>query len=212
MTTSPICSNIAPVEGTADYSKWYLLIAAVAAFAALVSGAATIALARLTGRLTKATETYANLVREELDLLRAQLEAPLLFDVQLSYPTCYARCRHFGSSNSLPIQIKRVELQLEATERLGSPLAKDEHIFEDYLKPGKSWTKQVGQTVASKANLLPSPGFWAGLVGVAPKQQKAGILTARLEFLRAGESAEIVREYEVWTHWLSMPRLRLLSH
>lgn len=196
------------MQDSADYAKLYLLIAAVAAGAALISAAATVALAKLTRRLTRATETYANLVREELDLLRAQLESPLLFDVLLSYPYCLVRCRHFGSSNSLPVQIRRVELQLESLENPGTLLAKGDYPFEDYLKPGKVWSKQMGEQVVRAVNRLPSPRFASALMRKSPKEQRAGILTARLHYHLAGELNEIVREYEVWTHWWSTPRLK----
>ena len=198
------------MEASADYSKWYLGIAALAALSALVSATATVVLARLTVRLTRATETYAALVREELALQWAQAEGPLLFGVELwaSSENFFARCRHLGFANSLPVLIKKLELQLAKVEETGIPIATEPYTFEDYLKPGKTWVKQLGSDVARKLLSLPKPGFWAGFFGTGPKEQKVGFLTARLEFERAGRPQEIVKEYAVWTHWSGTPRLK----
>lgn len=198
------------MDGSADYAKWYLGIAALAALSALVSATATVVLARLTVRLTRATETYAALVREELALQRAQAEAPLLFKVELSSSSniCFARCRHLGSANSLPILIKKLELQLEGAEDTGILLATNDHKFDEYLRPGKTWVGRIGQDVAKKCLSFQGPSFWAGFLGTGTKDQQAGFLTVRLEFERAGELREIVREYEVWTHWFSPPTLK----
>ena len=78
-----------------------LAVAIAAAIAALVSAFATVAMSRLTSRLANATESYVNLVQEQLHLLRAQLEAPLLLHVELRSPTApvlFVRRTHSGST------------------------------------------------------------------------------------------------------------------
>lgn len=86
-----------------------LIVAGAAALAALVSAVATAVMARFSWRLASSTERYVRLLQEQLNLLRAQLAAPLLLDVSIIQGVplrLLVRCRHSGNPSSLPAIVK----------------------------------------------------------------------------------------------------------
>jgi len=193
-----------------------LIVAGVAAVAAIVSAVATAVMVRLSSRLARSTENYARLVQEQLDLLRAQLAAPLLLDVnflQGPVPQLTARCRHSGNSSSLPAILTAVTLRLLLPEGSEESQETEEHrLNDDILKPGKTWSRSFGDTTALKIGRLPAPAFWRAVFHGGPRQQTAARLSVTLRFRRGGQTGieEVTREYEVRTRHFGGPALEPL--
>jgi hypothetical protein len=183
---------------------------AVSALAALSIAVLTFFLVRATNRYVKETTKYVCLVQEQLGLLRAQLAAPLLLDVDLFPGTplqLFARCRHSGNPSSLSAIIKGVTLRIHAVGGGEETLALDDQHFDDVLNPGKAWRKPVGPKVAAKIAGLRPPELWRALLHGGPWHQAAGGLSVTLRFQRAGQAEfeEVTRDYEVRTRALGGP-------
>jgi hypothetical protein len=185
---------------------------AVSALAALTIAVLTFFLVRATGRYVQATIKYARLVQEQLDLLRAQLAAPLLVDVifvQATAPQLIAKCRHSGNPSSLPAIIKAVSLRMSPLQGGGQDEVSDGFSLNDILGPGKTWTKSFGGKIAVKIGGFPAPGLWRALFHGGPRQQTAARLSVTLRFQRGGQTEleEVTREYEVRTRHFGGPTL-----
>lgn len=185
-----------------DYSQdstfVYILIAGIAALAAIVSAAATVAMSRLTSRLAKATEDYARLMREQLDLLRAQAEVPL--NVGIAWGTGISTSlvltvEHPGTTNTLPVTIKKAVLLCKGEDRGKSFEIPSEHSFDDFLKPGKTWKRQVGPQIAARILSAPQPNLFKMIFRTGPKQFFVGSLSVSLQYERAGKLEESSREF-----------------
>jgi len=179
-----------------------VLIAWIAAIAAIVSAIATVAMSRLTSRLAKATEDYARLMREELGLLRAQMEVPMLVGIRwvpVPNPAFDLTCEHPGSSTTLPVIIKKAVLVFEAGKEGQTIEITDEHPFDDFLKPGKTWKRQVAPKIAAEIQKAPRPNFFNVLLRAGRKRSYLGNLTVSLQYERAQKLEETSRAYEVHT-------------
>ena len=183
----------------------------VSALAALSIAVLTFFLVRATNRYAGETTTYVRLVQEQLNLLRAQLAAPLLLDVgplQVMPQEVFVRCRHSGNASSFPAIITAIRLELRLFDSGEEAEFTDEQpLNNEVLKPGGTWRKWVRGLTVSKVVTLPAPGF-LGLIRGA-KERSVGRLTASLRFQRAGqtEQEEITREYWVRMTLFGPPKL-----
>ena len=176
--------------------------AVISALAALSIVFLTCSLVGATKQYVAETAKYVHLVKEQLDLFRAQLAAPLLLDVSFVEgltPQLTIRCRHAGNSSSLPIVLESVDLQL--VPRAGQA-ASEQHSLSDFLNPGRAWGRSFSGATASAIGRLPSPNSWHALFGRAPKQTSVAVLTVTLNFKRAQEPDSVTRDYEVRKHYL----------
>lgn len=181
--------------------------AVVSAFAALSIAVLTFFLVRATNRYVAETAKYVRLVQEQLNLLRAQLAAPLLLDVWFfngASPQLTLKCRHSGGPSSLPAILKHAVLQFYPLEGPTEAEVSDEVSLNQILSPGKTWSRSLTGKVAAKISRLPSPNPWHALFRGGPRLRAAGRLSVTLRFQRSGqaESEKASAEYEVRTHFL----------
>ena len=184
----------------------------VSALAAVSIAVLTFFLVRATNKYVQETTTYVRLAQEQLNLLRAQLAAPLLLDavsLRTTPPQLLVRCRHTGNPSSLPALIKAIRLELWALDGNGSPELTDEQRHDEVLKPGRTWARWIQGRVTAKLVILPAPSLLGFLFRHGPGHQVSGRLTVALSFLRAGQAEleEVVHEYEVHSRVLGPPRL-----
>lgn len=183
-------------------SSLSILVASVVALAAIVSAIATVVMVRLTSRLAKATENYASLMHEELSLLRAQMEVPMLVGIRwnsASSPALGVICEHPGSPNSLPVIIKKAVLEFNPEVDKQSAKVTDEHSFNEFLKPGKTWRGQVAPKISTNILKSPRPNLLKVLFSAGQKKILVGNLTLSLHYERAQKLEVTSREYEVHT-------------
>lgn len=185
----------------------------VSALAALSVACLTLFLVRATNRYVAETAKYVRLVQEQLDLLRAQLAAPLFLSasfIQGTTPQLVVSCRHSGNPSSLNAILRAVTLQLLPPQGAEEAKEPEEHRLDNVvLKPGKTWRTSLGGTVALRIGRLPAPGFWRALLHGGPRQQTVARLCVTLRFQRGGQTdlEEVTSEYEVRTQHVGGPAL-----
>jgi hypothetical protein len=107
-------------------------------------------------------------------------------------------CEHPGSPITPPVIIKKAVLVFETKKDGRTMEITDEHAFDDFLKPGKTWRKQVGPKIAAQICRAPRPILFSVLRG-HPKRIYHGNLTVLLQYERAKKLEEISRTFEVHT-------------
>lgn len=186
--------------GQLHQSSVSTLIAGVAALAAIISAIATAVLSRLTSRLAKANENYARLMQEELRLLKAQMEVPLLMGIRWFAglrPALNLTCEHPGAPTALPVIIRKTVIFFETSQKKESINISDEEDFRDFLKPGTSWRRQVAPKISAHFLRSPKPNVFKVILRTQPRRFALGRLTVSLRYERAEKIEETSREYEV---------------